>query len=82
MTTVPVLTHAAVGTPLTRKGISLIPVYLHGDRPPALSADTSTVTVTEAEVATVPGTLHDTALPVPVADPSTLGEVTGIPAFK
>ena len=54
MTTVPVLTHAAVGTPLTRKGISLIPVYLHGDRPPAVSADTSTVTVTEAEVATVP----------------------------
>ena len=34
---------------------------------------------TVARVASIPGSVHDTALPVPVADPTTFGEVTGIP---
>ena len=54
MTQIPVLERASVGAPLTRVGISLIPVYLHGDNPPALSADTSAVSVTEAPNANVP----------------------------
>jgi hypothetical protein len=59
MSTIPALESAAVGAPLTRAGISLIPVYLHGDRPPDISADTSAVSVTEVAQASVP-TLHIT----------------------
>ena len=51
---IPTLDSASVGAPLTRAGISLIPVYLHGDNPPAVSADTGTLTVTEAPNANVP----------------------------
>jgi hypothetical protein len=51
---IPALDTAAIGAPLTRAGISLIPVYLHGDTPPALSTDTSALTVTEAPQASVP----------------------------
>ena len=51
---IPTLDNASVGAPLTRAGISLIPVYLHGDNPPAVSADTGTLTVTEAPNANVP----------------------------
>ncbi len=51
---IPTLERASVGAPLTRLGISLIPVYLTADDPPEISADTTTVTVTEAQVAHVP----------------------------
>lgn len=70
MTTIDALDHASVGTPLTRAGISLIPVYIHGDSPPLVSADTSTVTVTEVADATVPTlTITNTgSLPTLVAE--------------
>ena len=54
MTTIPVLERAAAGAPLTRLGISLIPIYLPGNRPPQISTDTAGVSVTEAPHADVP----------------------------
>jgi len=51
---IPTLDTASVGAPLTRAGITVIPVYLHGDSPPAISADTTALTVTESPNASVP----------------------------
>ena len=62
---IPTLDNASVGAPLTRAGISLIPVYLHGDNPPAVSADTGTLTVTEAPNANVPTLVITSAAGLP-----------------
>ncbi len=48
------LEHASIGHPITRTGISLIPVYLHQQCPELLDAASAGVTITERPDAEVP----------------------------
>ena len=60
------LEHASVGTPITRRGLSLVPVYLHGPGPGRITAGDGGVVIAEAPDATVPTITITNANPEPV----------------
>lgn len=55
----PALDHAAVGRPITRCGVSLFPVYLHGPQPDIVTGPDSGVVISEQPSAEVPTLVAD-----------------------
>lgn len=68
------LEHAAVGAPITRAGISLIPVYLHDARGVSIAAGGDDVSISELDSADVPTitVTNSSAMPVLLVEGETV----------